>query len=107
MGSPQQQLGDLFTWDMEKTEVLSYFFASVFPSKCSSHNAQVAEGKGMDWEHEEPPTVGEVEIQHHLRNLKMHKSMRPDETHPQVLRVLADEVAKQLSIIFEKSLRSD
>ncbi|KGL97434.1 hypothetical protein N301_02502, partial [Charadrius vociferus] len=36
-----------------------------------------------------------------LRNLKVHKSTRPDEIHPWVLRVL-DEVAKPLSIIFEK-----
>jgi len=76
------------------------FFASVFMGRCSSHTTP---GQGRDWENEEPPNAGEHQVQDHLRNLKVQKSMGPNEVNPWVLRELVDEVAKPLSITSEKS----
>ncbi|KFP76079.1 hypothetical protein N311_13040, partial [Apaloderma vittatum] len=52
------------------------------------------------------PRVEAEQVWEHLENLKVHKSMGPDEIHPQVLKELAAEVARPLAIIFERSRQS-
>lgn len=51
---------------------------------------------------EEPPGIGKDKVQDHLWNLKVHKSIEPEEMHPQILRKLTDEVAKPFSILSEQ-----
>lgn len=43
VGPLQEETRDLVTWDMEKVEVLNYFFASVFSDRSSSHIVQASE----------------------------------------------------------------
>ena len=79
MGPLGKETGDLVALDMEKSELLSDFSASVFTHECSSHTAQVTDGKGSNWENEEQPTVGEDQVGDHLRSLKVHKAVGRDE----------------------------
>ena len=86
--------------------MLNDFFASAFTGKGSSHTAQAAESKGKNRAKEDLTAVSEDQIQDHLKNLKVHKSMERNETHPRLLRDPADEDAKPLSILFDRSWES-
>ncbi|KFW84157.1 hypothetical protein N305_14407, partial [Manacus vitellinus] len=50
-----------------------------------------------------PPVIQEETVSDLLSRLDPHKSMGPDGIHPRVMRELAEELTKPLSIIYQQS----
>ncbi|RMC12097.1 hypothetical protein DUI87_11232 [Hirundo rustica rustica] len=90
--------------DEEKAEVLNDYFAPVFSEEttCLQDNCPPGLVDGVR-EQNGPLIIEEVAVRELLKCLDIHQSMGPDGIHPRVMRELADELAKPLSITYHQS----
>jgi len=90
--------------DEEKAEVLNAFFASVFSSQTGySQGSQPPVLEDGEGEGKKPHIIQKEAVNDLLCHLDTYKSVGPDGIYPRVLRDLAEELTKPLSIIYQQS----
>ncbi|KAJ7400175.1 RNA-directed DNA polymerase from mobile element jockey-like protein [Pitangus sulphuratus] len=96
--------GNIVIKDEEKTEVLNTSFASVFNSKTGyPQDNWLPDLIDRDGEHNGLPAIQEQVVTDLLCCLDAHKFMGLDGIHPRVMREMAEELTKHLSIIYHQS----
>ena len=102
VASLRKENGDLTENDKEKAEEPHKFFASVFTQEPEGSTPAFECGNQQEvtW-----ATVTEDQMSRALKNLNHAKSQGPDKIHPRILKELADEFAKPLTILFQKTIK--
>jgi len=71
--------GEMFSTEMDKAEVLSKFFASVFTGSQTSITSHIPEPLGGSWGSKMSSTVSKEQVQDHLMILNVCESTGPDD----------------------------
>ena len=98
----QRDTQTLATEDIEKANVLSDFFASVFTKEPVDELPTVCT-KNIPYPMEEL-NIDEKSVEKILKNLRPSKSPGPDGIHPRILKELSGTLAIPLTMIFKSSL---
>lgn len=89
--------------DLEKAEVLSEHFSSVFTEEPTDDIPRI-EDKVVD-KHLDNITINRAMIQKLLKKLKVNKSPGPDSVHPRVLKELHGVMSEPLAIMMNNSFK--
>ncbi|KAJ7425173.1 hypothetical protein BTVI_03850 [Pitangus sulphuratus] len=96
--------GNIVIKEEDKAEVFNTSFTLVFNSKtCCPEDSWLLELVDRDKKLNRSPVFKEETVSDLLSHLYPHKSMGPDGNHPRVMRELAEELTKLLSIIYQQS----
>ena len=105
ISSLKDKNGNLITSDKGRAEILNNFFTSVFLKEDVTNLPTVEEGEYSNKKEIKDISISAEEVEKKLKKLNTKKAQGPDLIPPRVLQEISKEIAKPLSILFNKSLQ--